>query len=86
MFSDYNAPGATARWTRPRAASLDGRALPVAGGRVSYQSYEDGGCSNTDVSVREGSVVQQSNCGRRTPHQAFLAWEDDDPGNDGLGK
>lgn len=78
LFGDCDAPGATARWTRPRAAALDGRLLPVVGGRVSYQTYEAGGCSNTDVSVREGAVVQQSNCDRRTPHQAFLAWEDED--------
>ena len=74
LFCDCDAPGVAARWTRPRAADPDGRPVPVTGGRVTYQPYESGGCSNTDVSISEGAVVQQSNRPRGAPHQARLTW------------
>lgn len=78
LFCDCDQPGVAVRWSDPRATDGDGRPVPVTGGRVTYQSYEDGGCSNTDVSVRDGTVTLRSNHPRRAPHGARLPWSGDE--------
>ena len=78
LFCDCDQPGVAARWSDPRAEGRDGDPVPVTGGRATYQSYQNGGCSNTDVSVRDGTAMLRSNHPRRTPHGARLPWNGDD--------
>lgn len=78
LFCDCDQPGVSVRWSDPRAADGDGKPVPVTGGRATYQSYENGGCSNTDVSVGDGEVTLRSNHPRRAPHGARLPWNGDD--------
>ena len=34
---------------------------------ATYQSYENGGCTNTDTALRDGALVQRTNSPRTTP-------------------
>lgn len=50
-FAHCEHPAAAVRWSDLRALTVDGEWFDVTEVRVNYQSYADGGCSNTDSSV-----------------------------------
>lgn len=74
LFTRCDDPSVEVRWSGPSAAGLDGAVIRPDSGRVTYQAYNDGGCTNTDVEADEIGVVQRSGCGRRTPGGAEVAW------------
>lgn len=74
LFTRCDDPPVEVRWSRPGAAGLDGAVIRPDSGRVTYQAYDAGGCTNTNVEADEIGVVQRSGCGRRTPGGAEIAW------------
>jgi len=53
-------------------ADSEGRVLVPGEVRVTYQSYEDGGCTNSATFADGAAVVQATAAGRRVPHGALL--------------
>ncbi len=74
LFTRCDDPPIEVRWSEPSAVSLDGAVLRVDKGRVTYQAYRAGGCTNTTVETDEIGVVQRSGCERRVPHEAMVRW------------
>ena len=52
-FADCGEPPATVRWRDLEAVTTSGVTHHVSSVRVNYQSYADGGCTNTNVSTVE---------------------------------
>lgn len=61
VFARCDDPATTVRWSdlTPPPAAL----------HATYQSYDDGGCTNTDTTFEPvaGSITQRTNCERTTP-------------------
>ena len=72
VFAPCDAPGTAVRWTDLSATTADGRALAPTEVRVTYQSYADGGCTNSATFADGASVVQATAAERRVPHGARL--------------
>lgn len=79
LFGRCDDPSIAVRWSRPKAVSLEGAVFRIEKGRVTYQSFDDGGCSNTTVEADKTGVVQRSGCGRRLPHGAAVSWKAESP-------
>ncbi len=64
VFARCDAPSTTVRWLgfEPRPAAV----------RVTYQSVDDGGCSNSNTSVRDGGVLQTTATTRTVSHGSRL--------------
>ena len=75
LFTRCDDPPIEVRWSEPSALGLDGEPVPVGRGRVTYQAYYAGGCSNTTVETDRVGIVQRSGCERRTAHDTFLGWK-----------
>jgi len=60
------------RWSGFTARQEDGAVVEPEAVTVTYQSWADGGCTNTDVSLDGAAVVQATRTARRTPHGAVL--------------
>jgi hypothetical protein len=54
--------------------AADGREVATTSGRVSYQNYDAGGCTNTTVTVDDAGVVQRSGSNRVTDHNTTVSW------------
>lgn len=68
VFAPCDAPSVSVRWTDPVIVDAAGAVSRPLGYRVSYQTVERGGCSNTDVVVGDGRGVRQvTNRPRTTP-------------------
>lgn len=65
-FCRCDDPPVTARWSSLRA-SADGIELPIDGVRVNYQSYAQGGCTNTTVREDDLGVLQLTGTEREIP-------------------
>jgi len=76
VFAPCDAPGTAVRWSDPSATGVDGRVLVPGEVRVTYQSYEDGGCTNSATFADGAAVVQATAAGRRVPHGALLRLTD----------
>ena len=74
LFTRCDDPPIEVRWTEPTALGLDGEPIAVERGRVTYQSYDAGGCTNTTVEADQVGIVQRSGCERRTAHETVVAW------------
>ena len=74
LFTRCDDPPIEVRWSEPSALSLDGEPVPVDRGRVTYQAYDAGGCTNTTVESDRVGIVQRSGCERMTAHDTFLGW------------
>ncbi len=74
LFTRCDDPPIEVRWSEPSALSLDGEPVPVDRGRVTYQAYDAGGCTNTTVEPDELGIVQRSGCERRTAHDSLVSW------------
>ena len=74
LFTRCDDPPIEVRWSDPSALGLDGEPVPVNRGRVTYQAYDAGGCTNTTVETDRVGIVQRSGCERMTAHDTFLGW------------
>ena len=74
LFTRCDDPPIEVRWSEPSALSLDGEPVAVDRGRVTYQAYDAGGCTNTTVESDRVGIVQRSCCERRTAHDTFVGW------------
>ncbi|MYF84762.1 MAG: ABC transporter ATP-binding protein [Acidimicrobiia bacterium] len=74
LFTRCDDPPIEVRWSRPSAFGLDGEPVPVDRGRVTYQAYDAGGCTNTTVEPDGVGIVQRSGCERRTAHDTLVGW------------
>lgn len=75
VFADCDHPSVSVRWSEVTAVTEDGTSVPVTSGRVSYQSFDDGGCDNTSVLADAGAVLQRTSVERTTPHDARIDWQ-----------
>lgn len=74
LFTRCDDPPIEVRWSEPSALGLDGEPVLVDRGRVTYQAYDAGGCTNTTAESDQLGIVQRSGCERRTAHDAILGW------------
>ena len=74
LFTRCDDPSVEVRWSKPSAVSLDSIVLPVDRGRVTYQAYCAGGCTNTTVETDQIGIVQRSGCERRVRHGTVVSW------------
>ena len=74
LFTRCDDPPIEVRWSEPSAVGLEGEPVPVDRGRVTYQAYDAGGCTNTTVESDRAGVVQRSGCERMTAQDTFLGW------------
>jgi hypothetical protein len=75
VFARCDAPSVSVEWSDPRATTVDGLEVWPDAMRVNYQALRDGGCTNTNCSVRGPSFVQRTSCERDTPIGALLSAE-----------
>lgn len=73
VFAYCNDPSVTVRWSGLEAMTASGSLVRPDAVAVSYQSAEDGGCQNTDVSVDDGRLLQTTNARRTTPPGAVIS-------------
>lgn len=73
VFARCDHPSVAVRWSAPEAVADDGSVHRPGWVSVNYQSYGDGGCSNTCSSVVDGGLVQRTNVDRTTPQGSRLA-------------
>ena len=74
LFTRCDDPSIEVRWTEPTALGLGGEPVPVDRGRVTYQAFDAGGCTNTTVEADQVGIVQRSGCERRTAHDTVVDW------------
>jgi hypothetical protein len=73
VFAESDAPSVTVRWSDLRALDGSGAVVRPEAVRVNYQAVEQGGSSNTTVSVDEnGGVFQVTNAPRVVAHGTRL--------------
>ncbi len=66
-FADCAAPSVTVRWSDLKAVDASGRIVAPHSLVVNYQSWEQGGCTNTTVQVDAQGVRQVTGTLRRLP-------------------
>jgi hypothetical protein len=66
-FADCGDAPAAVRWYDLEGLTWDGTRHPVSTVTVNYQSYADGGCTNTNVSMDGSAFVQRTGIPRSTP-------------------
>ena len=71
VFARCDAQGVRVRWT-DFAARTDTNTISPVAVSVNYQSYADGGCTNTNVFAEDLGIVQATNTERVTPQGARL--------------
>lgn len=59
-FAGCGEPSAAVRWTDLEAVTSAGETVTVTSARTNYQSYADGGCTNTNSSVDGRGFVQRT--------------------------
>jgi hypothetical protein len=72
VFAACDHPSVVVRWSGLQALTVDGRTVEPDGVMVTYQSFADGGCDNTNVDIDEVGVLQITNTERTTPAGAVL--------------
>jgi len=73
VFARCDDPAVAAVWSDPAGVTLDGRAWRPESYSITYQTFEDGGCSNTDVVLLPAGVGQFTGVTRTTPPGALIA-------------
>lgn len=66
-FADCGDPPAAVRWSDFDAIDYEGHHHPITTVTVNYQSYADGGCTNTNVTMDGTGFVQRTGVPRVTP-------------------
>jgi hypothetical protein len=72
VFARCEHPSVDVRWSSFEATTADGSRHRPRAVSVNYQSYQDGGCSNTNSWVDGGGIRQSTNSERLTPQGARL--------------
>ncbi len=65
-FGDCGDPSVSVRWYDLEAIDVDGVVEQASVVTVNYQSWADGGCTNTNCSMDGSAFVQRTNCTRTT--------------------
>ena len=73
VFAACDDPPVVVRWSRFEATDRAGSRLVPDAVSVTYQSWAEGGCTNTDVEPDAAGILQVTATPRRTPHGAVLA-------------
>lgn len=73
VFARCEQPSVAIRWSDLSAVTADGNAADPLRVRVNYQSYADGGCSNTTVIRDELGLLQVTAAERQVPQGAILS-------------
>ncbi|MDH3397170.1 MAG: hypothetical protein OEM81_04975 [Acidimicrobiia bacterium] len=71
-FCRCDDPSVVARWSDFRATT-DGNDIPIESIRVNYQSYAQGGCTNTTVREVDGGLLQITGTEREIPVGRLLS-------------
>lgn len=71
-FADCGEPPAAVRWTDLKATTLDGDVHTVRSVRINYQTYANGGCTNSDISGDGTGFVQRTGTERRAKTGATI--------------
>jgi hypothetical protein len=66
-FAHCDEPAAAVRWYDLEGVTYDGQVHPISTVTVNYQSFADGGCTNTNVSMDGSAFVQRTGVARTTP-------------------
>jgi hypothetical protein len=72
VFAPCDAPGTAVRWTDPSVTTVDGDVFVPTEMRVTYQSYDDGGCTNSATFADGAAVLQVTAAERRVPQGGRL--------------
>lgn len=72
VFAPCDGPSVVVRWSGLRGITAKGRVVEPEALSVTYQSYADGGCDNTDFVVDDIGVRQVTSTERHVPHGAEL--------------
>jgi len=72
VFAPCEAPTSAVKWSEFRAWDVDGLLRTPDHVRVTYQSEEAGGCSNTDAIVRDSCFEQRTATERSVAHDTRL--------------
>jgi hypothetical protein len=73
VFADCSAPSVRVRWSDFEVVSAEtGELLAPEALKVNYQSYDKGGCTNTNSFLENGRAVQATNTRRKTPQGTLL--------------
>jgi hypothetical protein len=75
VFADCDDPSVLVRWTDLEAITAAGEVLRPDAVRLNYQTYENGGCANTNTAASSHGFVQRTNTERvnRTGTRLTLA-------------
>ena len=65
-FADCGDPPAAVRWSELEGVTLDGRRIEISTVTVNYQSYADGGCTNTNAYTDGSGFIQRTGTERRS--------------------
>jgi hypothetical protein len=80
VFADCDAPSVTVRWSGFRAVDESGAVVTPTSAQVNYQSYEDGGCTNTTAMADDDGILQVTNTGRTVAQGVILGIASRPPG------
>ena len=72
VFAPCDGPAMTIRWTDLEVASSAGEWRSIEAVRVNYQSYRQGGCTNTNAAAAGGGWIQETSAPRRSPQGTVL--------------
>lgn len=72
VFAHCDDPSVRVRWTSMTATLESGRIVSPTALSVNYQSYEDGGCTNTNSFLDGYGAVQQTSTERATAQGSLL--------------
>lgn len=68
VFAACDDPSVVVRWSRPSILAPDGRRIRPTGYEVSYQRFEEGGCTNSNVVVTADAIEQHTGAVRTVAH------------------
>lgn len=72
VFAPCDGPTVAVAWSDLHGIDADGHRVNAESVRINYQSVGDGGCSNTSVTSRSGTIVQTTNEQRTQPTGKIL--------------
>ncbi len=79
VFANCDDPTVRVRWSNFRGRTQSGAERVAMRATVNYQSYADGGCTNTDVVADGSGFVQLTNWDRQSPQGILLVLDGDIP-------
>jgi hypothetical protein len=72
VFARCEDPAVEVKWSHPEGRTADGTRWSPDSYRITYQSYDQGGCANTDTRIVAGGVVQVTGVSRGLPHESVI--------------